>query len=228
MTNEELILKKLEYIESHLEPAIKLGQSLKELKDDLVPLGNTAVNLVTKELQEIEAGFELEDLFTLIKQTLRSTRDLIFSLNQLTSIVEFLRDIEPLMKSAVPIVIEHLDQLERRGVFRMIKAMMDVRAKVASTYDSDDIEQISDVMVKLLGLAQKLSDPKAMALLQKMADVPSHVDLANSRKVGPFAMVSAGFNSEVKEGLGVMIELTKAMGKIKDSPTAAPPASSEA
>jgi uncharacterized protein YjgD (DUF1641 family) len=226
MTNEELILKKLEHIESHLEPAIKLGQSLKELKDDLVPLGNTAVNLITNELQEIEAGFELEDLFILTKQTLRSTRDLAFMLNQLTSIVEFMKDLEPLMKSAIPLIIGHLDKLEQRGVFRMITAMTDIRAKVASTYDHEDIDQIGDVMVNLLGLAKKLSDPKAMELLEKLAELPANVDLTNTKKIGPFKMISAGFNNEVKEGLGVMIELTKAMGKLKgtgqEETTAAP------
>lgn len=224
MTNEELILKKLEHIESHLEPAIKLGQSLKELKDDLLPLGNTAVNLVTNELQEIEAGFELEDLFILTKQTLRSTRDLAFMLNQMTSLVEFMKDLEPLMKSAIPLIIGHLDRLEQRGVFRMVAAMTDVRAKVASAYDHEDIDQIGDVMVSLLGLAKKLSDPKAMELLEKMAELPANVDLTNTQKIGPFKMISAGFNSEVKEGLGVMIELTKAMGKLKGNGQEEPPA----
>jgi hypothetical protein len=35
-------------------------------------------------------------------------------------------------------------------------------------------------------------------------------------------MLSAGFNDEVKDGLGVMMELTKAMGKLKDNGTSNP------
>lgn len=217
MTNEELILQKLEYLESHIVPVIKFGQSIKELKDDMVPLGNTAVQLVINELQEVEAGFELDDLFLLIKQTMRSTRDLIFALRQMSSVIEFVRDLEPLMKSAVPQIIAHLDDLERRGVFRIIKSMLDVRAKVAATYNSEDIDKIGDVMVALLGLAKKLSDPKAMAFLEKAAELPANIDLSNSKKVGLVGMLSAGFDNEVKEGLGVLLELTKAMRSLKEN-----------
>ncbi|MBA4366587.1 MAG: hypothetical protein C0403_02995 [Desulfobacterium sp.] len=217
MTNEELILQKLEYLESNFIPVIKFGQSLKELKDDMVPLGNTAVHLVIKELQEVEAGFELDDLFLLIKQTMRSTRDMIFAMRQMSSIIEFVRDLEPLMKSAVPQIIEHLDDLERRGVFRIIKSMLDVRAKVAATYNSEDIDKIGDVMVALLGLMKKLADPKAMAFLEKAAALPANIDLANSQKVGLVGMISAGFDNDVREGLGVVLELTKALRSLKES-----------
>ena len=215
MTNEELILMKLENIESQIEPVIKFTKSIKELKDDLVPLQNIAFQAMIKELQEIESGFQLEDFLTLIKQALRSTNDLIFALKQMSNIIEFLKDLEPLLKSAVPQMIAYLDQLEQRGVFRVIKAMLDVRAKVAETYDAEDIDQMGDIMVEFLGLTKKLSDPKAKAFLEKAASLPSHIDLESSKKVGIFRLLAAGFDSEIKEGLGVMMELTKAMGKIK-------------
>jgi len=108
-----------------------------------------------------------------------------------------------------------MDELEQKGVFRMIKAMMDVRAKVAATYDADDIEQISDGMVSMLRVAKKMSDPGTLEFLEKAAEIPASLDLANTKKVGPFGMLSAGFDPEVKDGLGVMMALTKAMGKMK-------------
>jgi len=217
MTNEELILKKLEHIESQIEPVIKYGQNLKELKDDLIPLGNTAIQVLIEELQEIETGFQLEDFLRLIKQALRGTNDFIFALKQMSNIIEFIKDLEPLMKSAVPQVIEYLDQLEQQGVFRVIKAMMEVRAKVAARYSAEDIDQIGDAMVSLLGLAKNFSDPKAMAFLDKAAGLPADIDLSASKQIGPIGLLSAGFNSEIKEGLGVLMELTKAMGKLKDN-----------
>jgi len=82
-------------------------------------------------------------------------------------------------------------------------------------YDAEDIDQMGDIMVEFLGLTKKLSDPKAKAFLEKAASLPSHIDLESSKKVGIFRLLAAGFDSEIKEGLGVMMELTKAMGKIK-------------
>lgn len=215
MTNEELILQRLDALETKIDPIIKLAHKWGELADDLVPLQHQAVNLLIDNLQEVESGFQLEDLLALIKQSARSINNLHYALKALDNVTEFVTDIEPLLKSAVPKAIEHLAELEQRGVFRIIKAMMDVRAKVAAEYDGDDIDQISDGLVAMLRLGKKMSDPDTLAFLEKAVAIPARVDLDNTKKIGPFGMISAGFNSEVKEGLGVMVSLTKAMGKMK-------------
>ena len=215
MTNEELILQRLDALEAKIDPIVKQAGKWGEFADDLVPLQHQMVNLTIEHLQEVEAGFDLEDVLALVKQSMRSIKNLLYTIKAMDNIIEFATDIEPLLKSAVPKMIEHLDDLERKGVFRIIKAMMDVRAKVAATYDHNDIEQISDGMVAMLKLAKQMSDPKAVAFLEKAASIPASIDLENAKKVGPFGMLSAGFDSEIKEGLGVMMALTKAMGQMK-------------
>jgi uncharacterized protein YjgD (DUF1641 family) len=217
MTNEELILKKLEDLEAKIDPIVKSRETLMELKEDLMPLQNQAIQLIIRELQEVEAGFQLDDVFLLIKQAMRSMRNLVFAMKTMDNIVEFIRDMEPLLKSAVPKIIESLDEMERQGVFRILKATLDFRSKIAAQYDSDDIEKIGDGVVVMLGLAKKLADPNALAFLEKAAALPANVDLSKSREIGPMGLISAGFNSEIKQGLGVLMELTKAMGKMKDN-----------
>ena len=217
MTNEELILKRLENIETQITPLIKTADKLNELREDMIPLSNQAVQLLINELQDVEAGFELDDLFHLVKQLLRSTRSIIFGLKQMVGFVEFMKDMEPLLKQAVPQMINYLDDLEQRGVLRIIQAMMGVRAKVAAAYTPEDIDQIGDGMVSLLGLGKKLTDPKLLTFLEKVVEIPAAVDLSASKKVGPWGLVSASSNDEVKEGLGVLIELTKALSKLKEN-----------
>jgi uncharacterized protein YjgD (DUF1641 family) len=217
MTNEELILKKLEALEAKIDPIVKSRETLMELKADLLPLQNQAIQLIIRELQEVEAGFQLDDVFLLIKQGMRSMRNFVFVMKTMDNIVEFITDMEPLLKSAVPKIIESLDEMERQGVFRILKATLDLRSKIAAQYDSEDIDKIGDGLVAMMGLAKKLADPKALAFLEKAASLPSTVDLSKSREIGPMGLISAGFNSEIKQGLGVLMELTKAMGKMKDN-----------
>lgn len=214
MTNEELILQKLELLEGRIEPLIKSANSLVELKTDFVPLGNHAVALLIKELQEIESGFQLEDLLQFVKHLMRNTRNLTFSLNQLASMIEFAKDIEPLLKSVVPQFISYMDNLEQRGVFRIINAMIDLRAKVASTFSTEDIDRLGDGFVALLGLMENISNPKVISFLEKAIEVPANIDLEKSEKVGPLGLFIAGFDDEIKEGLGIALQFTKALGKI--------------
>jgi len=215
MTNEELILEKLERLETQIQPLIKTSEKFAELKNDLIPIGNHATALLINELTEVEAGFQLEDFMSLTKEAMRNTQNFIFALKQMASIIEFVKDLEPLLKSAVPQIINYLDELEQKGVFRIIRATVDLRTKIAATYTAEDIEVMGDGLVALLGLTKSLSDPKVIELLEKLSQIPSKVELENAKSVGIFGLASAGFNPEISKGLGVLMELTKAMGRIQ-------------
>lgn len=215
MNNEALIMEQLDRIEAQLAPMAQSFKGLSELKDDMTPLANNMVKLLIEELEDVQSSFQLEDLLGMFKQWLRSIRYITFSLRQLENIVDFVTTLEPLLKSSVPQLINYLDDLEQRGVFRVVKAMLDIRAKVASAYEPEDIDEIGDGLVALLSLTKKFSHPQAMTLLEKLAELPSQVDLESAKSVGPIGFLKASSGKEVKEGLGVLLELTKAMGKIK-------------
>jgi hypothetical protein len=199
MTTEEQILERLDRIEAQLAPISQSASSLQELREDLIPLSGQAFRLVTRELEDIESGFQLEDLMAMVKRTLRSVKHITFSLEQLENVVDFVTTIEPLLKSAVPQIINYLDDLEQRGVLRIITSMLDVRAKIAEAYNADDINQIGDGAVAALGLAKKLSDPKAAAFLEKFAELPSKVDLEAAKPIGPFGMLGALSSKEARQ-----------------------------
>ncbi|MGB9440673.1 MAG: DUF1641 domain-containing protein [Desulfobacterales bacterium] len=216
MTNEELILERLDRIEAQLAPISETAGGIKDLREDLIPLSGQAFRLLIRELEDVESSFQLEDLLKLFKRSLRSIKHITFALEQLENIVDFVTTIEPLLKSAVPQVINYLDDLEQKGVLRIITATLDVRAKIASAYTAEDIDQIGDGAVTLLGLAKKLSDPVAIDFLEKIAGLPAKVDLAGAKPVGPFGMLGALSSKEARQGLGVFMELTKAMGSLKN------------
>ena len=186
------------------------------MREDLIPLSGQAFRLLIRELEDVESGFQLEDLMTLLKRSLRSVKHIIFALEQMENIVDFVTTIEPLLKSSVPQIINYLDDLEQRGILRIISSTLDVRAKIAEAYSAEDIDQIGDGAVAALGLAKKLSDPKAAEFLEKIAALPSKIDLSDAKPVGPFGMLSALSSKEAREGLGVLMQLTKAMGELKN------------
>ena len=216
MTNEELILERLDRIEAQLAPISQTAGGIKELKEDLIPLSGQAFRLLIRELEDVETSFQLEDLLVLFKRMLRSTNDIKFILDQMESIVDLVTTIKPLFKSAIPQIINYLDDLEQRGVLRVMQSMLDVRAKIASAYTPEDIDQMGDGAVSLIGLTKKLSDPKATAFLEKIAELPAKIDLSSSKPIGPFGLIGALSSKEARKGLGVLMELTKAMGNLKN------------
>jgi uncharacterized protein YjgD (DUF1641 family) len=215
MTDEELIIQRLDRIESQLEPMAESMRRAGEFKDDMAPLVHSMVKLVMKELEDVESSFQLKDLMEMIKQALRSVRNITYSLKQLENIIDFVTTLEPLLRGSVPQLISYLDDLEQKGVFRILTATLGVRAKIAEAYSPQDIEEIGDGLVALLGLAKKVATPETMGLLNRFAELPTKLDLSASKEVGPFGLLWAISNKEVKQGLGVLMELTKALGTLK-------------
>lgn len=215
MTNEELIMERLDRIEAQIAPLAESARGLNELKDDLMIVAQPASQMLIKELQDVESSFQLQDLVKLTKRMLRSVKNITFALEQLENLIDLATTAEPLLRTTVPQIIKYLDDLEQKGVFRIIKATMDIRAKLAAAYSPEDIDKIGDGIVALMGLAQKIADPQAVAFMEKLAEIPSGLDLTASKDCGPWGLFSACSDPEVKKGLGVLMELTKAMGKLK-------------
>jgi len=215
MTQEDLILERLDRIEAMLAPLSGSVESIRELKEDLSPLAHNAFQVMVKELEDVETSFKLEDLLELIKRLMKSSRSITYSLNQLENVIDFITTLEPLLKSSVPQLIDYLDELEQRGVFKILLATLEIRAKVAKAYTAEDIDRIGDGLVSLLALAQKLSEPRTIAFLERLTEMPAKLDLEKCKNIGPFGLLWASGNKEVKEGLGVLMEFTKGMGSLK-------------
>ena len=215
MNNEELILDRLDRLEQEIAPMAETARSIMELREDLTPRVNEAVKALIVELSDLEADFQSEDLIFLIKKAMRNVRNLIFLLEQLKNLTDFALTAEPLLKSTVPQIIYYFDDLEQKGVFRIANASMEIMQKIGETYTEEDLEQMGDGLVKLMGIAKKLTTPEALTLLDNAAELPAKIDLSRAKSAGPFSMLWAMGNKEVKEGFGVLLELTKGLAALK-------------
>jgi len=270
MSTDDQILERLARIEEKLDRVAametQLGsftrsfENLQDLGRDVSLLVGPSVSVITEELAEVETGFQLEDSFRLLKQLLLNMRNLAWSLEQMENLIDWWHDLEPLLKIAVPHLIDKLDDLEQKGIFRIntailnmytkiasayttedvevigdgfvrmhgivkkfadpvviqsLEAVVDMYAKLASVYTPEDIEAMGDGFVRMHGIIKKFSEPGFIQFLEKFMEVPARVNLDDTRPVGPFGLLWKMRGTEAKEGLGVLVELTKALGNLK-------------
>ncbi len=214
MEKEKVILQRLDSIEKQLEPLSDSARALGELREDVTPRVNEAVRALIEELADIEADFQLEDLIFLIKKSMRNVKNFIFVLEQMKNAIDFALTAEPLLKSTVPRMIEYLDELEQRGVFKVISSMMSVVDKLAETYSPEDIEQIGEGLVELMEVLKKLTTPQAVNFLSRLAEIPGSVDLSKAKSVGIFSILWTMRDKDVKKGVGVTMELLRALAAV--------------
>lgn len=215
MKNEDLILQKLETIEAELMEMRKSRLELQELKDDLSPLMKSSFQHVLRELGQVDHGFELEDGFLMLKRFLRNMKNIAYMLDQMENAIELFHTMEPMLKSTVHNTIRFLGTMEQRGVFRTYEAMLEVRAKVAAQYGPEDIEQMSDSFVQMLGLLKKISTPESIEFLNKLAEMPASMNLKDAEPLGFMGMLAAMRDPELREGLGVGLQMAKSLQKLK-------------
>lgn len=215
MTNEELLVKRLENLERQVAPLAAFAQAAGELREEIAPRINEAVQALIVELADIESDFQIEDLVYLLKKLMRNIGTLNYVLDQTRNLVDFAQTAEPLLKNSVPQVIAFLDGLEQGGVFRLLSIATEVMRKIGSTVSSEDMHQIGDGIVRLVGVLKRLTSPEALDFLERAADVPARVDLRAARPVGLWKMLGAMGNPDVQKGLGVLMELTKGLGALK-------------
>lgn len=213
-SKEDLLLERLDRMEGQLNTLVKAQQGFAELKADVAPLVNSTVRLLIDELGVVESGFQLEDVFTFLKQAMRNLPKFIQAMEMMENVFELWDCLEPMMKSAVPQLINYMDNLERKGVLRTYAAMLEVRAKVAAHYDPEEIAAMSDSFVLMLSMLKKLSDPQMIDLMNRLLELPATLNLDQVKPLGPLGMLSAMSSKETRQGLGVAMELTKALGKL--------------
>ena len=267
--NDDLITERLARLEEKLDrvtafqeqlsPFIRSYENLSDLGRDLSLLMGPGIRILTEELGEVETGFQIEDVLSLLKRLLLSFRHIAWSLEQLENLNDWWQDMEPLLKFGVPKLIDYLDDLEQKGIFRInrailnmyakiasaytpedievigdgfvrihgivkkfadpvvirsIEAVVDMYAKLATVYTPEDIDSIGDGFVRMHGIVKKFADPGVIDFLEDLSEVPAKVNLEEARPVGPIGMVFRMMGKETKQGLGVALELTKALGKI--------------
>lgn len=215
MTNEELILNRLDRLENLIAPLAASARSVSELREELAPRVNEAVHALIVELADVEADFQLEDLTFLIKKMMRSVKYFHFVLDQMKNLVDFALTAEPLLKSSVPQGIKYLDELEQRGALRLMATALEIFKKVGASYSEEDLQQVENGMVRLAQILKKLTAPDALDLLDRAADVPSRMDVSNAQAVGAWGMLRGMGDPQVQQGLGVLLEFTKGLAALR-------------
>ncbi len=91
MTQEELILERLDRLEAQMAPVAESARSMRELKEELTPRVNEAVQALIVGLADIESDFQVEDLTFLLKKIMRNVNSFNFTLDQLKNVIDFVQ-----------------------------------------------------------------------------------------------------------------------------------------
>jgi uncharacterized protein YjgD (DUF1641 family) len=161
-------------------------RAMQELRDDMIPIANHMIKLTIDELAEIGTEFKVEDLLFLVKRLLRNTSLLIKMVDQLEGLMGLTAEVDLLGKQVFNQVVEQLDELERKGYFRLATEGMQLTDRVVQEIQPEDIEAFGDTLVTALQAARQPAPDKApsmVSLLIQMNDPKLRIGLARMLNV---------------------------------------------
>jgi len=165
----EQINKKLDILIEQAENTRRRQDEFAELKDDLTPVFSDLFQTAVKELDDVSAYFSSEDLIFLIKKLLRNTRTLIKLFEQLESMTDLIRDVLPLSKDVFDSVLEKADDLEKKGVFRLLKEGETVAENALEAYSAG--EWTAPEKISLFRLLKAMNQPEVKRSLYLLLTV---------------------------------------------------------
>jgi uncharacterized protein YjgD (DUF1641 family) len=184
-------------------------QEWEDLKDDLVPVGMDMYRVVVNELEEIEPHVQLEDILHLMKRLLRNTRNLEQMLDQLESLAELSRDINPLSQDAFITVMMRLDELERKGYFTFARSGMDILDRVVTHFTPEDLEQLGENVVLILETVKEMTQPDIMRLVSQTAHVVREEEVVEAPSM--MQLLRQLNDPAVRRGLSMTLNIVKSV-----------------
>jgi len=185
-------------------------QAWDELVADLGIVSKEAFQLLSQQLEEVEQCARIENVLLLLKRLLRDTCLLGQLLEYLESAMDFWQDFSPLTRNVAITLMNRLDEMERKGYFAFLGALLDAFDGVVTSFSREELEQLRHNIVPLVATLKELARPETQHLLQRALST-LHED--GTADASLFSLLRQLNNPATRRGLARTLHVLAALGE---------------
>ncbi|MCO6451781.1 MAG: DUF1641 domain-containing protein [Caldilineales bacterium] len=204
----------VEFLAEHAYQQQQRQREWDELKTDLTPIMNDVYQVAVEQMAELEPHVNLDDVMDLLKRLARNTRTIEQMLDQLESLSDLVKDVMPIVNDAFLAAVTKLDEMERKGYFEAMREGAYVADNIVEAFGPEDVRQLGDNVVTILTTVKEMTQPEVMETVQsltnRMREVEERPETINTSFFGLFKQMR---DPEVRRGLGVTLQMLKAIGE---------------
>jgi tRNA 2-thiouridine synthesizing protein E len=131
---------------------------------------------------------------------------------------EMMEELMPIGKLVMNSAATHLAEWDERGLFEMLGVGRRAMLRILESYSKEDAEYLADAVVGILATVRNVTQPGMLQVANQASDVLLQDGV---EPVGIFgAMRKAAKDDDIKRGLGVMLEVMRAVGRAQDGASA--------
>jgi uncharacterized protein YjgD (DUF1641 family) len=194
-----------------------------ELTHELAPVTRDAMDLASRELEQLSHDVSVADLTEFLRTFVRSVPTLKGMLQQLDSLSELTEELTLIAGSGVSKLSDTLAEAERKGYFVFARHGAAMVEEVVTSFSEDDVVALRDNVVLILNTVKELTQPEVMTLLNRTGvSLQSITDDAGTEPPSTLSLLKQMRDPQVRRGLGRTLALLRTVGE-ESSAAALPP-----
>lgn len=199
----------LDYVAASLrEQEVRRGR-WDELRRDLAPITGEALELVSRELDDVRAFVEPSGLLRMLKRVLRDLPFLEALLDQVESLSQLGADLSPLGREVLMAAMGSLAHLEERGYFAFVKGARGLMDELVAGLGEEDLRKLGGSVAPAVQALKELAHPEVMHLLQ---DVAVQLRRSPAEDKGLLHLLWQVRRPRARRGLARVLGLLEALG----------------
>ncbi|MEI2718377.1 MAG: DUF1641 domain-containing protein [Candidatus Nanopelagicales bacterium] len=203
----------MDFIAEELMAQREAREKWSEMADTLVPVSRGAMDVATRELEDLSADVTAEDLARFARTAARSLPRLEMLMAQLDSMSELLHTLNSLSGAGMGRLTEVLEVADDKGYFAFARQGGLIADRVVTEFSEDDVAALGDNIVTILNAMKELTQPEVMALLQRTAITVQDGEDTHLEPPSMFALVKSMRDPQTRRGLARVLSMLHTVGE---------------
>jgi uncharacterized protein YjgD (DUF1641 family) len=184
-----------------------------ELSDTLVPVTRGAMDVATRELDDLSDDVTADDLARFARTAARSLPKLEALMAQLDSLSELLHTVNSLSGAAMGKATEVLAVADDKGYFAFAREGSKIADRVVTEFSEDDVRALGDNVVTILNAVKEMTQPEVMGLVQRTAISVQDVEETSMEPPSMFALLKQMRDPQTRRGLARVMTMLHTVGE---------------
>ena len=164
----DLLTQQVGVLTRQAELQARRHEAYEELRDDLLRISGGALDVASRELDELTQTADLADAVRLLRRLVEVAPTLDRALVLVDQLGELVDDVAPLTPDVMATVVERLGEADRKGYFTFVRAGTRVVDRVVANFDENDVDQLGDNVVAILEAVREITQPEMITFLGRM------------------------------------------------------------
>ena len=183
-----------------------------ELSDTLVPVTRGAMDMATRELDDLSDEVTADDLVRFARTAARSLPKLEALMAQLDSLSELLHTLNSLSGAAMGKATEVLAVADDKGYFAFAREGSKIADRVVTEFSEEDVRALGDNVVTILNAVKEMTQPEVMGLVQRTAISVQDVEETHMEPPSMFALLKQMRDPQTRRGLARVMTMLHTVG----------------